>query len=202
MKIFCIGRNYVAHALELKNDIPDSPIIFMKPSTSVLHKDRDFHIPDFSNNIHYECEVIVKIAKNGKSIHPQFAHKYIQQISLGIDFTARDLQDELKKKGQPWEIAKAFDGASVIGEWQSADGVALDNLDFKLLKNGQEVQHGNTSLLIFPILDLICHISKYFTLQTGDVIFTGTPAGVGKVESGDYLQGMLEGKEVFDCKIV
>lgn len=201
MKIFCIGRNYAAHALELQNEIPDSPIIFMKPSTAILHKDRDFYIPDFSNNIHYEGEIVLKIGKNGKAVDPKFASKYISQITVGIDFTARDLQDELKKKGHPWEIAKAFDGAAVIGDWYDASAYDFRNINFQLHKNGECVQDGNTSLLLFPFDQLIGHISKYFTLQTGDLIYTGTPAGVGKVSAGDHLEGFLEGKKVMECHI-
>lgn len=201
MKIFCIGRNYAAHAQELKNEIPESPIIFMKPSTAILHKERDFYIPDFSKNIHYEGEIVLKIGKNGKAIDPKFASNYISQITVGIDFTARDLQDELKKKGHPWEIAKSFDGSAVLGEWKEASAFDFRNISFQLYKNDVCVQDGNTSLLLFPFEQLISHISRYFTLQTGDVIFTGTPAGVAQVSPGDHLAGYLAGEKVMECRI-
>ncbi len=201
MKIFCVGRNYAAHAQELNNDLPDNPLIFMKPSTAILHKDRDFYIPDFSNNIHYEAELVLKIAKNGKSIEPKFASKYISAITVGLDFTARDLQDQLKKNGHPWEIAKAFDGSAVIGEWQDVRHYQPADTSFSLDINGVKVQQGNTTMMLFSFDKIISYISRFFTLQTGDLIFTGTPAGVGAIKCGDVLEGFLENEKVLECKI-
>ncbi len=201
MKIFCVGRNYAAHARELENDIPDRPLIFMKPATALLHKERDFFLPDFSKNIHYEGELVLKIGKNGRSVQKKFASSYISHITVGLDFTARDLQDELKEKGHPWEIAKAFDNSAVLGEWQDYDIYKNKPIQFQLLKNKQVVQNGDSSLLLFPFEDLICYISSFFTLQNGDCIFTGTPAGVGPVISGDVLEGVLMDKVVMSCII-
>ncbi|HMG16340.1 MAG TPA: fumarylacetoacetate hydrolase family protein [Saprospiraceae bacterium] len=201
MKIFCVGRNYAAHAMELENDIPDRPLIFMKPATAILHKERDFFIPEFSDNIHYEGELVLKIGKNGRSVQKKFADSYISHITVGLDFTARDLQDELKSKGHPWEIAKAFDNSAVLGEWQDYDQFRNKLLQFQLLKNGEQVQHGDSSLLLFSFDDIITYISSFFTLQNGDCIFTGTPAGVGPVASGDKLEGILMGKSVMNCNI-
>lgn len=201
MKILCIGRNYGLHAKELGNEIPDKPVIFSKPDTALLKNNEDFYIPNFSNDVHYETELVVRIEKMGKSIEPQFAHKYYSHISLGIDFTARDIQNELKSKGLPWELAKAFDHSAVIGEFVPLENQNIQDLHFELLKNNQVVQSGHTADMLFKVNDIIAFISKYFTLKTGDLIFTGTPSGVGKVEIGDQLVGHLEGKELFKFNI-
>lgn len=196
-KIICIGRNYADHAKELGNDLPSEPVIFMKPDSAILPKGRPFFIPDFSKEVHYECELLIRIDRLGKRIEERFAHKYYSQIGLGIDFTARDLQQNLKKKGLPWEIAKGFDGSAVIGKWVDKNGFNLKNTKFDLKQNGNQVQFGNTSDMIFPVDLLIAQISQYFTLKIGDIIFTGTPAGVGKVNINDELVGSLEGEEMF-----
>jgi 2-keto-4-pentenoate hydratase/2-oxohepta-3-ene-1,7-dioic acid hydratase in catechol pathway len=201
MKIICIGRNYVDHAKELNNPIPKSPLIFMKPATALLTDSNPFYHPAFSQNIHYELEVVLKISKNGKAIQEHFPETYYQQIGLGIDFTARDLQDDLKDKGQPWELAKAFDQSACIGDFVDKSSLDINNVKFKLTKNGHIVQDGNTSDLIFNFNYLISYISQYFTLQVGDLIFTGTPAGVGKVEIGDSFDGFMEGKQLIKCTI-
>lgn len=201
MKIICIARNYVDHAKELNNSIPAEPIFFIKPDTALLQKERDFYIPEFSREIHYEAEIVLKISKAGKYIQPEFAHKYFEQISLGIDFTARDLQSELKKNAYPWEIAKAFDGSAVVGDFYNKNEFDLDNLIFSLEKNGETVQNGNTNLMIHNFSKIIAEASKYFTLKTGDLIMTGTPAGVGKVESGDELTGHIEKQKIFEVSI-
>jgi acylpyruvate hydrolase len=201
MKIICIGRNYIDHAKELNNPVPKAPLIFMKPSTALLTDGKPFYHPDFSTNIHYELEVILKICKNGKAIQPQFASGYYDQIGLGIDFTARDLQDQCKDKGHPWEIAKAFDHSAVVGSFTDKNLLNSGEIKFQLSKNGSIVQDGNTKDLIFNFDYLISYISQYFTLQTGDLIFTGTPAGVGKIAVGDHYEGMMEGEKMLDCKI-
>ena len=195
MKLICIGRNYAAHIEELKNDRPAEPVVFIKPDSAVLPKEQDFYIPEFSQEIHYEVEVLVKIKKVGKHISEQFAHKYYDEIGLGIDFTARDLQSKLKAKGLPWEKAKGFDGSAVVGKWMPKNMYeSVDKLGFSLLKNGENVQKGNTSLMLWKIDELIAHVSTYFMLKKGDILFTGTPAGVGKVSPNDYLSGTLEGE--------
>ncbi|SFR90716.1 fumarylacetoacetate hydrolase family protein [Maribacter stanieri] len=202
MKIICIGRNYTAHIDELKNERPEEPVVFIKPDSSVLPKQQDFYIPEFSNDIHYEVEVLVKIKKVGKHISEEFAHTYYDEIGLGIDFTARDLQSKLKEKGLPWEKAKGFDGAAVIGEWlPKTDFKDINDLNFKLLKNDKVVQNGNTSLMLWKIDEIIAYVSTFFMLKKGDIIFTGTPAGVGKISPNDYLSGSLEDKELFTLKI-
>ena len=203
MKIICIGRNYTDHIEELKNERPEDPVIFQKPDTSILLKKQPFFIPDFSNDIHYEVEVLVKIKKIGKHIQPKFAHKYYDEIGLGIDFTARDLQQKLKEKGLPWEKAKAFDGAAVIGnKWLDKKELGdLQDLNFRLEKNDEVVQQANTSHMLWKIDELIAYISTYFTLKIGDVIFTGTPAGVGKVSPEDRLTGFLEGHKMFSIRV-
>ncbi|KIA83805.1 2-hydroxyhepta-2,4-diene-1,7-dioate isomerase [Kaistella solincola] len=200
MKIICIGRNYAAHAQELGNEIPESPVIFMKPDTAVL-KGNDFYIPEFSNDVHYELEVVLKISKGGKYIQEENAGKYYDEIGLGIDFTARGLQSELKSKGLPWELAKGFDGSAVLSEFFPKKDFDLKNLNFSLLKNKEEVQNGNTSLMIFSPEKIIAFVSKFFTLRVGDLIFTGTPKGVGKVSENDELQAFLEDQKVFDLRI-
>ncbi len=202
MKIICIGRNYAEHIKELSNERPTDPVVFIKPDSAVLPKEQDFYIPEFSGDIHYEVEVLVKIKKVGKHIDPKFAHKYYDEIGLGIDFTARDLQAQLKEKGLPWEKAKGFDGAAVIGNWVSKTAFRdLKNLSFTLTKNEQLVQKGNTAQMLWSIDELISYVSKFFTLKKGDILFTGTPAGVGKVSPNDYLSGSLEGKELFRLNI-
>ncbi|RKR06513.1 2-keto-4-pentenoate hydratase/2-oxohepta-3-ene-1,7-dioic acid hydratase in catechol pathway [Maribacter vaceletii] len=202
MKIICIGRNYTAHIEELKNERPENPVVFIKPDSAVLPKEQDFYIPEFSNDVHYEVEVLVKIKKVGKHIQEKFAHKYYDEIGLGIDFTARDLQSKLKEKGLPWEKAKGFDGAAVIGNWLPVNTFKdINAINFELQKNNEIVQKGNTSLMLWKIDELIAYVSQYFMLKKGDIIFTGTPAGVGKVEPNDYLTGAIEGKELFSLKI-
>ncbi len=201
MKIFCIGRNYAEHAKELNNAIPTKPLIFMKPPTALLLENKPFYYPDFTKNLHHEIEVVLKVCKNGKAIQPEFAHRYYDKIALGIDFTARDLQDDLKAKGQPWEIAKGFDNSAVLSEFVPLEGFDKNNINFNLKKNGVDVQIGSTKDLIFSFDVLISYISKFFTLQQGDLIYTGTPEGVGAVQIGDKLEGFLEGKEMFSCEI-
>lgn len=202
MKIICIGRNYAAHIAELENERPVDPVIFLKPDTSILLKKNPFIIPEFSQDVHHEVEILVKIDRIGKHIDRKFAHKYYNQIGLGIDFTARDLQSQLKAKGLPWEKAKAFDGAAVIGEFMDKKEFAdLNDIDFSLVRNGEPVQEGNTSLMLWKIDELIEYISKYFTLKIGDIIFTGTPAGVGKVSANDQLKGYIGEREMFSIKV-
>ncbi len=202
MKIICIGRNYSQHAEELSNKKPESPIIFIKPDTAILQSRLPFYIPPFSNQIHHEVEVLVRINRIGKYIEEKFAHKYYQEIGLGIDFTARDLQQNLKEKGLPWEKAKAFDGSALIGNWFNKNNFSdLNQLDFELVKNSETVQEGNTSQMIWSIDTLINVVSRFFTLKIGDIIFTGTPAGVGPVVENDVLEGYLEGKKAFTLKI-
>lgn len=201
MKIICIGRNYAKHIEELDNEKPKEPVIFMKPDSAVLLKNNPFIIPPFSQDIHYEVEVLVKINRIGKFIEQKFAHKYYDEIGLGIDFTARDLQNRLKEKGLPWEKAKAFDGSAVIGNFCHKSEIDLDNIKFQLFKNKELVQDGESSHMLWKIDELIAYVSQYFTLKIGDVIFTGTPAGVGKVAPNDVLKGMLEGKEMFQIKV-
>ncbi len=202
MKLICIGRNYVDHIEELKNERPDEPVVFIKPDSAILPKDQDFYIPEFSNDVHYEVEVLVKIKKVGKHIDPKFAHKYYDEVGLGIDFTARDLQSKLKEKGLPWEKAKGFDGAAVIGKWlPKSEFKDLNSLDFSLAKNGNEVQKGNTKLMLWKIDELVAYVSQFFMLKKGDILFTGTPSGVGKIVPNDYLAGVLEGHEMFSVSV-
>lgn len=201
MKIICIGRNYAKHIEELHNEKPEEPVIFMKPDSAVLLKKNPFIIPPFSQDIHYEVEILVKINRIGKFIDQKFAHKYYEEIGLGIDFTARDLQSRLKEKGLPWEKAKAFDGSAVIGKFYPKDTFDLENIKFQLYKNDALVQDGDSSHMLWKIDELIAYVSQYFTLKIGDVIFTGTPAGVGKVVANDVLKGTLEGKEMFHIKV-
>ena len=198
MELICIGRNYTEHIKELENEKPVNPVVFLKPDTSILLKKQPFFIPDFSNDVHHEVEILIKINRIGKHIDKKFAHKYYDEISLGIDFTARDLQNELKAKGLPWEKAKAFDGAAVIGKWISKTNFKnIDDINFSLYKNETSVQQGNTNLMLWKIDELIEYVSKYFTLKIGDIIFTGTPAGVGKVVANDKLKGYIENQELF-----
>lgn len=202
MKIVCVGRNYAAHIEELENERPENPVLFLKPSTAVLPTDQDFQIPDFTNNLHYEVEVLVKINNEGKNIDPKSAHQYYDQIGLGIDFTARDVQQKMKEKGLPWEVAKAFDNAAVIGDFISKNQFkSMEDIPFSLKKNGEIVQDGNTSHMLWKVDELIAYISTYFTLHPGDIIFTGTPAGVGQVFNGDKLEGFIEECSMFTVAI-
>ena len=202
MKIICIGRNYADHINELKNNRPTEPVIFLKTDTSVILKNQPFFIPSFSNDIHHEVEILVKIKKIGKFIDPKFSHKYYNEISLGIDFTARDLQSELKSKGLPWEKSKAFDGSALIGKWVDKSTFKdVNNLTFSLELNGNLAQKGSTSLMLWNIDEIISYVSKYFTLKIGDVIFTGTPSGVGPININDQLIGKIENEEFFKLKI-
>ena len=190
MKIICVGRNYVEHAEELGNEVPNDAVLFMKPDSALLRKKEPFFIPDWTQEVHYELELVVRLDRLGKNIGKQFAHKYYSEITVGLDFTARDLQSELKAKGLPWEKAKAFDRSAVVGEWVDASSMDLKNVQFQLYRNGELVQDGNSSLMLFPIDALISYSSRYFTLKIGDLLFTGTPKGVGKVDAGDLLEGL------------
>lgn len=202
MKIICIGRNYADHISELNNERPTEPVIFMKPDSAILLKQFPFVIPEFTNDVHHEVEVIVKINKVGKYIDKKFAHKYYDEIGLGIDFTARDLQSKLKEKGLPWEKAKAFDGSAIIGDFLPKNSFSsLENINFELRNNGNVVQQGNTSLMLWKIDELIAYVSQYFTLKTGDILFTGTPKGVAPVKEGDVLEGFLEGNQLFKVQV-
>ena len=202
MKIICIGRNYADHITELENERPSAPVVFLKPDTSVLLKKQPFFIPHFSKQVQHEVELLIKITKVGKHIDKKFAHKYYDEIGLGIDFTARDLQQQLKQIGLPWEKAKAFDGSAVIGKFVSKNQFeSLDTISFSLKKNDQVVQQGNSSQMLWKFDELIEYISKYFTLKIGDVIFTGTPAGVAKVNPDDVLAGFIADEEFFKIKI-
>lgn len=202
MKIICIGRNYTNHIAELQNERPTEPVVFMKPDSAILLKQHPFVLPEFSNEVHHEIELIVKINKVGKYIEPKFAHKYYDEISVGIDFTARDLQGQLKSKGLPWEKAKAFDGSAVIGEFLPKEQFAsLDDVNFELLKNGAVAQKGNSSLMLWKIDELIAYVSQFFTLKIGDIIFTGTPEGVASVAPNDVLEGYLEGQQLFRIQV-
>lgn len=202
MKIICIGRNYAKHIEELENEKPENPVIFLKPDSAILVKKQPFFIPPFSNEVHYEVEVLVKINKVGKYIQEKFAHKYYDEIGLGIDFTARDLQNQLKEKGLPWEKSKAFDGSALIGKFVPKETLGdLTNLEFTLHKNNELVQDGNTNAMLWKVDELIAYISQFFTLKKGDILFTGTPAGVGKVHENDVLTGAVQKKELFSVKI-
>jgi 2-keto-4-pentenoate hydratase/2-oxohepta-3-ene-1,7-dioic acid hydratase in catechol pathway len=202
MKIICIGRNYAAHAKELKNEVPVAPVFFMKPDTALLKDNAPFYYPSFSNDIHYEVELVVKISKNGKTILPQFAHKYYEQITVGIDFTARDLQQQCKEKGLPWEIAKSFDHSAVLGRFVNiADLQNKTQISFGLNLNNATVQQGDPAQMIFSIDQIIAYVSQFVTLKTGDLIYTGTPAGVGPVKIGDRLQAKIENEILLDFEI-
>ena len=202
MKIICIGRNYTEHIEELANEKPTEPVVFLKPDTSILLKKQPFFIPDFSDDVHYEVEVLVKIDRIGKHIDSKFSHKYYNEIGLGIDFTARDLQSKLKEKGLPWEKAKGFDGAAVIGNWVDKTKFdSIDSLNFHLNKNEKKVQIGNTQNMLWKVDEIIAYVSKYFTLKIGDIIFTGTPSGVGRVKKNDVLSGFLEEEQLFSIKV-
>ena len=202
MKIICIGRNYAEHAKEMKSQLPSEPIFFLKPDTSYLKPGNPFFIPSFSNNIHYECEIVVKICKVGKNISEKFAPKYYNEIGLGLDFTARDLQEKCKANGTPWEIAKSFEHSSPISkEFINKSTINLNELIFSLHKNDSIVQRGNTKDMIFNINQIISYVSQFMTLKTGDLIYTGTPAGVGKVDIGDNLVGYIGEKQMFEVRI-
>ena len=202
MKIICIGRNYAKHIEELQNEKPENPVIFLKPDSAILAKNQPFFIPPFSNDIHYEVEVLVKINKVGKYIEEKFAHKYYDEIGLGIDFTARDLQSKLKEKGLPWEKSKGFDGSAVVGKFFPKESLGdLTNLSFTLSKNNELVQDGDTNAMLWKTDELIAYVSQFFTLKKGDIIFTGTPAGVGKVTENDVLNGTIATNEAFSIKI-
>ena len=201
MKIICIGRNYVAHVKELGNEIPKEPVLFMKPDSAIFRQRDAFYIPDWTNEVHYEAEIVIKINRLGKNIEEKFAPKYYSQFTLGIDFTARDVQKNLKDQGLPWEKSKAFDQSAVLGEYLNVNDYSLDNLNFELKINGRVVQSGNTKSMIYTIPQIINHCSEFFTLKIGDLIFTGTPEGVGKVNAGDELEGFIEGKKILHVKI-
>jgi 2-keto-4-pentenoate hydratase/2-oxohepta-3-ene-1,7-dioic acid hydratase in catechol pathway len=202
MKIICIGRNYANHIEELQNERPTEPVIFMKPDSAILLKQHPFVIPEFSEDIHHEIEIIVKISKVGKYIEYKFAHKYYEEISVGIDFTARDLQAKLKAKGLPWEKAKAFDGSAVIGDFLPKDQFSsLENITFELTNNGKTVQMSDSSYMLWKIDELISYVSQFFTLKIGDIIFTGTPEGVASVKADDVLEGFLEGQKLFRIQV-
>ena len=202
MKIICIGRNYIDHAKELNNPVPSEPLFFLKPDSAILPKRNPFYIPNFTNIVHYEVELIIKICKLGKNINENFANTYYNEIGLGIDFTARDLQDKCKEKGHPWEIAKAFDQSAVVSaNFIDKKNLNLNNINFSLKKNGEIVQQGNSSNMLFNFDKIIAHVSKFMTLKIGDLIFTGTPSGVGKVNIGDELIGYLEDEQAFKTKI-
>ncbi len=201
MKIICIGRNYSEHAKELNNEVPTEPVIFMKAKNALLAPDKPLYYPEFTDDLQYECELVVKIAKNGKYIQERFAKKYYNEISLGIDFTARDLQSKLKSKGLPWELAKAFDGSAAVGKFVSVEGLNLSNLNFELKLNDKTVQQGNTGDMIFSVDKIIEYVSKYITLNIGDLIYTGTPAGVGSLNVYDKLVASLEGEQLLQVEI-
>lgn len=202
MKIICIGRNYADHIKELENERPDEPVIFLKPDTAILQKKFPFVLPEFSNDVHHEIEIVVKINKVGKYIEEKFAHKYYDEITVGIDFTARDVQAKLKEKGLPWEKSKGFDGSAVVGEFVSKSGFdSMDDLNIELTNNAISVQSGNTNMMMWNIDAIIAYTSQYFTLKTGDLIFTGTPKGVAKVNEGDVLEGFLEGNKLFRIQV-
>ena len=202
MKIICIGRNYYEHAKELGNETPKEPVFFMKPDTAISPKGHPFFIPEFSKNVQYEVELVIRIKRLGKHIEEKFAHKYYDQIGLGIDFTARDIQQEVKEKGLPWEKAKGFDGSAVISrKYIDKKEIELADLNFSLKKNGEIVQSGNTQQMLFKIDQIIAYVSQFYTLKIGDLIYTGTPAGVGKVNPGDFLEGFIEEQKMFEVKV-
>ena len=202
MKIICIGRNYADHAKEMNSSLPTKPIFFLKPDTALFKDNNPFYIPDFTSEMHYECELVVRINKVGKNIREKFAPKYYDEIGLGLDFTARDLQQNCKEKGLPWEIAKGFDNSALISnKFIKIDHDKINDLNFKLELNGQTVQEGNPNQMIFRIDQIIAYISQFITLKTGDLIFTGTPSGVGSISIGDELKGFIKGEEFFNLEI-
>ncbi len=202
MKIFCVGRNYGEHAKELGNAVPENPVIFSKPDTALLKNNDPFYLPDFSNDVHHEIELVIKICKTGKKIEEQFANNYFNEIGLGIDFTARDLQSQLKAKGLPWELAKGFDGSAPLGNFISVNSSLVENgINFSLKKNGTIVQQGNSNEMIFSFAKIVAFVSNYFTLKVGDLIYTGTPAGVSKVSIDDKLEGFIETELMLTCEV-
>ncbi len=201
MKIFCIGRNYADHAKEMNSLVPTEPMIFMKPATALLRNNDPFYIPEFSDNIHYEGEIVLRVCKNGKYVQPQFAHLYYDHVAFGIDFTARDIQAKLKEKGHPWEIAKAFDKSAAISKFVSLEGKDKKTIKIETKLNGSMVQESSSAQMIFDFDTLICHVSKYFTIQQGDYIYTGTPAGVGQVQIGDIIEGYIDREELLRCEV-
>ncbi len=206
MKIICIGRNYVDHAKELNNPVPKNPLVFMKPSSALLVNNKPFYYPDFTNDLHYEAEIVLKICRNGRHVQPEFASKYYDQIAFGVDFTARDIQTRCKEKGHPWEIAKGFDGSAPISEFVNITEFDPTNIEFSMDKNGEQVQHGFTKDMIFSFENIIVYVSRFFKLHQGDLIYTGTPAGVGPVQIGDQLNGFIKNKQgenlhLLNCEI-
>ena len=202
MKIICIGRNYADHAKEMNAEVPTVPVFFMKPDTAILKNGQDFYYPDFTSDLHYECELVYRINKAGKNIQAKFAHKYYSEMTLGIDFTARDLQQECKKKGLPWEIAKSFESSAPISDvFQQTESINPKEISFELRKNGEVVQQGQSKDMIFSIDEIISYISRFMTLKTGDLIYTGTPQGVGPVSIGDVLEGSLNGQAMFRFEV-
>ncbi|MEA2043700.1 MAG: fumarylacetoacetate hydrolase family protein [Bacteroidota bacterium] len=202
MKIICIGKNYLKHVKEMESKVPTKPVFFLKPETAKLTNGKPFFHPEFSENIHYEAEIVLKINKVGKHIERKFAHRYYDEIGMGIDFTARDLQANCKKNGLPWEIAKAFDNSAPLGKFTNKSKIKnINTLNFQLFKNDKEVQHGNTENMIFDFDTIISYVSQFFTLKIGDLIFTGTPDGVGKVKPGDNLRGLIEGEEFINFNV-
>lgn len=200
MKIICVGRNYSEHAKELKNEVPDKPVIFLKPQTALLKDNKPFYYPEWTTDLHYETELVLKVCKQGKYIDEKFAYKYFEEVTVGIDFTARDLQNQQKAKGLPWEIAKAFDNSAVVGSFSKLTDKAK-GIRFSMKLNDSEVQKGNTDDMMFSFEKIIAYVSQFFTLQVGDLIYTGTPAGVGPVKVGDKLEGFLEGEQVFAFEV-
>ena len=202
MKIFCIGRNYVAHAKELGNEIPDDPVVFMKPKSALLQPHTPFYYPEFTNELHYECELVLRISKNGKYIQDKFASKYYDAVTTGIDFTARDIQNDLKAKGLPWEKAKSWDNSAAIGKWIPFTSIKnKKDINFCLYKNKELVQQGNSNLMIHDFYSIVAHISNYFSVNIGDLVFTGTPAGVGEIVVGDELEGFIEDDSLLSLEI-
>jgi 2-keto-4-pentenoate hydratase/2-oxohepta-3-ene-1,7-dioic acid hydratase in catechol pathway len=202
MKIICIGRNYADHAKEMKSELPTEPIFFMKPDTALVKEGSDIYLPEFSNEIHFECEVVIKINKAGKFIQKEFARNYYSEITLGLDLTARDLQTKCKEKGLPWELAKAFDNSAPISsKWISISNINLSDINFQFFQNGELKQNGFTKDMIFSVDELISYVSKFITLKTGDLIYTGTPAGVGPIQIGDKLEGNLNGNKLFEFTV-
>jgi 2-keto-4-pentenoate hydratase/2-oxohepta-3-ene-1,7-dioic acid hydratase in catechol pathway len=202
MKIFCVGRNYADHAKELNNDVPDEPVIFMKPKSALLQPHTPFYYPEFTNELHYECELVLRISKNGKYIQEKFANKYYDAISVGIDFTARDIQAELKKKGLPWEKAKAWDNSAVVGKWVPFASLKdKHNVNFAMYKNKELVQQGSSTDMLFPFDEIVSYISNFFSINIGDLIFTGTPAGVGEAVVGDELEGFMDEQSLFALEV-
>jgi 2-keto-4-pentenoate hydratase/2-oxohepta-3-ene-1,7-dioic acid hydratase in catechol pathway len=202
MKIICIGMNYAEHVRELKTEIPKEPVFFMKPDTALLLGDKPFFLPDFSNEIHYEVEIVAKICRLGKNIDVQFANRYYNEFTTGIDFTARDIQNKCRKEGKPWEISKAFDNSAALGRFIKINQVPnYQSINFKLLKNGQKVQEGNTSTMIFTLDQIISYVSRFLTLKIGDLLYTGTPPGVGPVKVGDKLEAFLENEKLLTVDV-